>query len=214
MHVGFSRLAFALAAIALAALPSSARADNGVTPVIVQNPVTLNPATPNPVTLNPAAPNQVTLGNPDDVAKAAVGLHHPFEFAARQAWSGNVCLVTAKVPAKQRAVIEYITASGNIPATTTAPGLAFNTHTDLTLASAETNPFEDSALEPAALHPLNVPPGLDLGNGDKNYQASQSVRAYADPGTPIDILFSIPLREPTPNEFCFFTITGQLIDVP
>jgi hypothetical protein len=203
MHQASSRSSLVFAVIALLAFSGAARADNGVTPVIVQNPVTLNPAAPNPV----------TVANPGDIAKA-MRIQHPFEFAARAAWSGNVCAVTAIVPAKQRAVIEFITATAGVPATTPAPGFSFFTHTDVTLASPEINPFGDGTGGSAVPQFLLLPPGADEGNGDKDYGLVQIVRAYADPGTTISLDFSIPIQAPTPDRFCFISMSGQLIDVP
>ena len=67
------------AALAAAAPSFPAYADEPPHPVVVTNPVTLNPATPNPVTIvnPPNARSTVTVGNPAEIAKAQ-GIQHPY----------------------------------------------------------------------------------------------------------------------------------------
>jgi hypothetical protein len=205
MPQAFLRVAFALAAIGGVACPGSARADNGVTPVIVQNPVTLNPATPNPV----------TLGNPVDVAKA-MGIQHPFEFGARQAFVDNGCAFTATVPAKQRAVIEFVTGTSTLPAGTPLLAASLSTHTDNSLTSPEINPFEDATGEVVVPNFLLIADhlGVDDGLGGRIVTFAQTLRAYADAGTVITVAMSTPRRGTNPDAFCFISLSGQLIDVP
>src|SRR5690242_17063406 len=95
-------------ALALAAGSGDARADNGVTPVTVQNPVTLNPTTPNPVTVvNPQS--SVNLGNTADLAAAiakAMGVQHPTQFGLNS--HSGLFAAGYVVPSNQRLIIESV----------------------------------------------------------------------------------------------------------
>ena len=201
MHPAFRRVSLVIAAITPVAFPGSAHADNGVTPVIVQNPVTLNPATPNPV----------TVANPTDIAKA-MGIQHPFMFEARALFSDNFCTVTANVPAKQRAVIETVSGSTNLPAGTQLLFAEVVTNTQASLTSPNVNPNAGADVQHEIVIPDHV--GTPDGKGNQFVAFSQTLRAYADQGSVIFISMGTPSPGPNPVPFCFVSVSGQLIDVP
>jgi len=113
MHQAPSRLLLAAAAVALMSVP--ALADNGVSPVVVVNPVTLNPATPNPVTIvNPGgAPSAVTVTNTVTVQNRDEPGRNPYQESA-----GTVCTAVPAqcvadfpvVPAGHRLVVTFVSA--------------------------------------------------------------------------------------------------------
>jgi hypothetical protein len=200
MDQAFLRLALALAAVGGMACPGGARADNGVTPVIVQNPVTLNPAAPNPV----------TVGNPGDIAKA-MGVEHPLEFFQRALFTDNSCALTVTLPAKQRAVIEYVTGSTSLP-----PGTPLVSASLFTSADNSLTPVSFQAGLGGTAHSLIVADhvGIDDTFGTKVVVFAQTVRAYADAGSEIIVVLTTPFHGPNPSAFCFISMSGQLIDVP
>ena len=172
--------------------------------VIVDNPVTLNPATPNPVTItNPpgAPPSTITIANPvsaADIAKA-LGVQHPF--TANQACDGfggaALCTVQFAEPANQRTVVEYIS------------GRCQNN-----IAGASNPPFTfDVSIIPAGSFSgprigINQPDPAAQFNGVAQF--GQVVRIYLDPGVSLQV--ETPVT--TGSVSCQFAISGQHIDVP
>ena len=111
MHQAPLRL---LAAVAiLAAMPLPALADNGVSPVVVVNPVTLNPATPNPVTIvNPGgAPSAVTVTNKVTVQNRDEPGRNPYQESAGTLCTPDRCVAEfPAVPAGHRLVVTFVSA--------------------------------------------------------------------------------------------------------
>lgn len=172
--------------------------------VIVDNPVTLNPATPNPVTItNPPGtpPSTVTIANPvgaADIAKA-LGIQHPFTAnEACDAFSGPVfCTVQFAQPANQRTVVEYI--SGRC---------------ENNISGALNPPFTfDVSIIPAGSFSgprigINQPDPAAQFNGVAQF--GQVVRIYLDPGVSLQV--ETPVN--TGSVSCKFAISGQHIDAP
>jgi len=104
-----------LAAALLAAMSIPAHADNGVSQVVVVNPVTLNPATPNPVTIvNPGnAPSAVTVTNTVTVQNRDEPGRNPYQESAGTECTAvpPVCIAEFPVvPAGHRLVVTFVSA--------------------------------------------------------------------------------------------------------
>jgi hypothetical protein len=113
MHQAPSRLLCAAAALALMSVP--ALADNGVSPVLVVNPVSLNPATPNPVTIvNPGgAPSAVTVNGTVTVQNRDEPGRNPYQESTGTACTTvpPVCIASFPVvPAGHRLVVTFVSA--------------------------------------------------------------------------------------------------------
>jgi hypothetical protein len=170
--------------------------------VIVDNPITLNPATPNPVTItNPpgAPPSTVTIANPvsaADIAKA-LGVQHPtaLDFAIE----ANANSPTFNVPANQRLIIEFAAGRCNV-----ANGIISEVQI-VTTASTNTH-----------FYPLNVAPLTTVTAFFVAINFAHLVKIYADPGTRIEVDagFGGTLGGPPVAGNCQVTLSGQLIDVP
>lgn len=172
--------------------------------VTVDNPVTLNPATPNPVTItNPpgAPPSTVTIANPvsaADIAKA-LGVQHPFTAnEACDAFGGPVlCTVQFAEPANQRTVVEYISGrcENNIAGATNPP---FTFDVSIVPAGSFSGPRIG----------INQPDPAAQFNAVAQF--GQVVRIYLDPGVSLQV--ETPVN--TGSVSCKFAISGQHIDVP
>ena len=111
MHQAPSRLLLAAAALAL--MSASASADNGVSPVLVVNPVSLNPATPNPVTIvNPGgAPSAVTVTNTVTVQNRDEPGRNPYQESSGVVCTSDRCIADFPVvPAGHRLVVTFVSA--------------------------------------------------------------------------------------------------------
>ena len=111
MHHAPSRFLLAAAALALISVP--ALADNGVSPVLVVNPVTLNPATPNPVTIvNPGgAPSAVTVNGTVTVQNRDEPGRNPYQESSGTLCTADQCVADFPVvPAGHRLVVTFVTA--------------------------------------------------------------------------------------------------------
>lgn len=100
------------AALGLTVSPNAIAADRP-DPVVVVNPVTLNPATPNPVTIvNPpgAPPSTVSIGNTVSVKDVNRALAQPFQTACdlNEFTAVAACDFGFTVPAGKTLVISYI----------------------------------------------------------------------------------------------------------
>jgi hypothetical protein len=100
------------------------------------------------------------------------------------------------VPSGKRLVIEQVSMIGQVP-----PGKVVPTFCLITVASG--GGFQHDFL-------VNVqPPAV---NGDALFRASQQVRLYADPGTPVRTTF---VRSSPSGKATFsVTLSGYLVDVP
>jgi hypothetical protein len=199
-HIGHSLLF----AVAIATACGDARADNGVTPVTVQNPITLNPATPNPVTIvNPpnAPPSTVTIGNPDAIA-ASIRKVTPYSvslaFSASNGQGIGAQGTLPLPPAGKLLVVEYFAASCH----STAPPLTmvFFSIVD-----------ETSSTVPPNIFTANLPPSfVSFGGSGAFAQFGQPMRFYVGPN---DVLFLVQVFADSASSMdCNVTISGQLID--
>jgi hypothetical protein len=175
--------------VAIAAAAGDARADNGVTPVSVQNPITLNPATPNPVTVVNPQVNKVT------------------PYSATQTSSGSalpgisVQLPLPLPPAGKLLIVEFfgvncISSDGAIT---------------MRLAYIFQQPQQPLGDIPSNIYPANLPPtGPASGDGGAFVQFGQPMRFYV---RPTDQVFQAILIADGPGHAaCGVTVSGQLID--
>jgi hypothetical protein len=164
--------------------------------VIVDNPITLNPATPNPVTVvsPPNAPLTVNIGNPAAIAKAE-GIQHPFSTEIQcQATNGAPCEATFNAPPNQRLVLEYIGAHCGMSSTAQ-------------LAFAEIGATNAGA---ATLNFLGL--NSVVAGAVNSQSVAQLMRIYVDAGTTVTVTFSISSITASAN--CGGGIQGQAINVP
>ena len=194
------------AVLAAAVLAPSADAAQGPDPVVVTNPVTLNPATANPVMLNPAASNPVTVTNPGDVAKAAVA--HPFHFivSCTQFFGASGCrreVTEGPVPNQPSAgtlVIEFMSGACDL-----APGVI--------LAKVQLSTEIAGLVEP---HFFALTDHTGGGSGTVTF--AQSGRIYHDnPSLGFNLTASsqtAPDAIITQTEAvnCFVTLSGQVVN--
>jgi hypothetical protein len=145
-----------------------------------------------------AAPAEVVVVNtPAEVIPVSINEPEPFQAAANvtQLSGANAGVLTfPTVPAGKRLVIEYVTASGQVP-----PGQFVEL---LNVSTTSGNG--------AVTHNLLVFAQPPAGNGDTVARAAQQVKLYANDGTSVKVIF----RRSSPAGVAFFgaTISGYLVN--
>jgi hypothetical protein len=145
--------------------------------------------------------NTVQIGNTTASAVPVLNLSEasqPFQAGTSFTQSGtNVSLVNiATVPAGHRLVIEFVSASGQVP---------LGQHVELIHINTSTDPFG------GATHDLLVNEQPPAVSGDALFRASQQVKLYANAGTQVKALFR---RSSILGDAAFgVTISGHLVPV-
>ena len=189
MHQAPSRLLLAAAALALMSVP--AVADNGVSPVVVVNPVTLNPATPNPVTIvNPGgAPSAVTVTNTVTVQNRDEPGRNPYQEAAGTACTPSECVAEfPAVPAGHRLVVTFV--------------------------SAFIQPSPAGVHGTLAIHGKGDVASFPVTPGSAAASAAQPMTFYFEAGDVPEVKLEAPVIDLTLLSAAFASMTGYLVTLP
>jgi hypothetical protein len=217
-RAAFCRLAFAATASALvlshplAAMPPD--------PVVVTNPVTLNPNSPNPVTIvnSPNAPSPtVNIGNPDALAKAIRAGQRPVQLeiscpGVLDGGCASAIVPNPPAPANERWTIEFVSLACQI-LNASGPDFVFSANIGVSQNGVDFVGVELS-------HPRPEGPGQGQGFA-QIFAISQPVLLYAFPGLfPVHLSIEVrPLLNISAGQVsgvvsCVGTMSGYAVTTP